>query len=411
MSTTSTTVALPPIDRTALSEEHAAVIRATLPLVGSKIDEITPLFYSKMFGAHPELLRDTFNRANQKQSVQPKALAASIATFATMLVDENAPAPEGMLTRIAHKHVSLGIVEEQYDVVHDNLFAAIVEVLGADTVTPEVAAAWDAVYWIMARVLFGFERELYRGAGVADGDVFRTVEVEDKVLLPGGVAEFTVRSLTGLDPLPDHAAGQYISVRGVSEDGARQLRQYSLVDSGIAGDGRLTFAAKLEGGFDENPAGEVSTYLHESVEVGDTIEITLPFGDLVLDPESADPVVLISSGIGATPMIGMLGSLAGTESDRRVVVLHAEDSERTDALAEARAAHLARLDNASGRTFYREDGELIDLASLGLPEDAQYYLCGSNVFLQNLRAQLSDLGVEESRVHVELFSPNDWLID
>jgi nitric oxide dioxygenase len=121
-------------------------VRATLPLVGEHIEEIAPVFYRRMFTAHPELLRDTFNRGNQAQGAQQKALAASVATYATLLVTPDAPSPAALLSRIGHKHVSLGITEEQYGIVHEHLMAAIVEVLGADVVTGDVAAAWDAVY-------------------------------------------------------------------------------------------------------------------------------------------------------------------------------------------------------------------------------------------------------------------------
>ena len=118
-----------------LSPVHEEIVKATLPAVGEKIELIAHTFYGKMFTAHPELLRDTFNRGNQKSGEQQKALAASVATFATMLVDPNAPDPVDLLNRIAHKHVSLGITEDQYQIVHDNLLAAVAEVLG-DAVTP-----------------------------------------------------------------------------------------------------------------------------------------------------------------------------------------------------------------------------------------------------------------------------------
>ena len=100
-----------------LSPHNVEVIRETLPVIGAHIDEIT----------HPELLRDTFNRGNQQLGAQQRALAASIATFATLLVDGRSPVD--MLSRIGHKHASLGITPDQYQVVHDYLFAAIVEVL------------------------------------------------------------------------------------------------------------------------------------------------------------------------------------------------------------------------------------------------------------------------------------------
>lgn len=111
-----------------LSHAHEVIVKATLPAVGEKIELIAHTFYGKMFTAHPELLRDTFNRGNQKSGEQQKALAASVATFATMLVDPNSPDPVDLLNRIAHKHVSLGITEDQYQIVHDNLLAAVAEV-------------------------------------------------------------------------------------------------------------------------------------------------------------------------------------------------------------------------------------------------------------------------------------------
>ena len=98
----------PTTDRSGLSDAHAEVIRATLPLVGSRINDITPVFYKKMFTAHPELIADLFNRGNQQHGDQAKALAASIAVFASVLVDPDKPHPDEMLARIGHKHVSLG---------------------------------------------------------------------------------------------------------------------------------------------------------------------------------------------------------------------------------------------------------------------------------------------------------------
>ena len=144
-----------------LSESHANVIRATLPLVGEHINEITSLFYKTMFQNHPELIKDLFNRGNQKQGAQQKALAASVAVFASKLVSENEGLPAHLFSRIGHKHAALGITADQYQIVHDNLFYAIVQVLGADTVTAEVAEAWDRVYWLMADMLIKFEKGLY----------------------------------------------------------------------------------------------------------------------------------------------------------------------------------------------------------------------------------------------------------
>ena len=135
-----------------LSDRSRPVIEATLPVVAENIEEIATRFYTHLFGEHPELLDGTFNRGNQTEKSQQLALAGSVAVFASALVKVPEQVPEHLLQRIAHKHASLAITPAQYDVVHDNLFWAIVDVLG-DAVTPEVAAAWDEVYWLMAYAL------------------------------------------------------------------------------------------------------------------------------------------------------------------------------------------------------------------------------------------------------------------
>lgn len=409
------------LDSIGLTPEHEEIIKATLPLVGSKINEITPIFYSRMFAAHPELIADTFNRGNQQQGAQQRALAASVATFATMLVDPEAPAPVNLLSRIGHKHVSLGITKDQYQIVHDNLFAAIVEVLGADVVTPDVAAAWDSVYWLMADVLTDFEYDLYRAARVEPGDVFRATTVVDRQDLPGDIVHFTVRATEGSADLPGHLPGQYVSVGARLPDGARQLRQYSLVRGGSAA-GELSFAVKRIRATENAPEGEVSNWLGENVRAGDSLEVTLPAGDLVLDTQATNPVVLISAGIGVTPMLGMLDSLAADSSARTVVALHADDSAEVDAFGVARTGYADGLAEGSAITWYGAGtpdaglrGEvregLMDLSAVELPEGASVYICGSNGFLQFIRTQLDERGVAAADVHYELFAPNDWLLD
>ena len=377
-----------------LSEEHAEIIKATLPPVGENIETITKTFYNKMFTAHPELIANTFNRGNQKQGAQQKALAASVATFATQLVDPNAPDPVMMLDRIAHKHVSLGIRKDQYQIVHDNLMAAIAEVLG-DAVTPEVAEAWDAVYWLMADVLIKHEAKLYESDGVTDGDVFRRAEVTAKEQLTDSVYAYT---LSGDFTAP--RPGQYTSVGVTLDDGARQLRQYSIIE----GD-EHSYRIAVE------TDGEVSTFLRDHVAVGDTVDATLAAGDLVLQ-DSNNPVVLISSGIGSTPMVGILGHLSRTHSDRKVTYLHADNSEDSWAQqAETRALAEALADANVTATFRSQD-QRINIAEADLA-GADVYLCGGAGFLQGIRDDIAALPADKApaNVYFELFSPNDWLIN
>ncbi|MFJ4657494.1 globin domain-containing protein [Nocardia sp. NPDC088792] len=393
-----------------LEAGHAEVIRATLPLVGARIDDITQLFYRTLFTAHPELLRDRFNRGNQQQGAQQRALAASIATYATHLVDPALPHPRELLSRIGHKHASLGVTAAEYRIVHEHLFAAIVEVLGAETVTEEVAAAWDRVYWLMATTLIDLERSLYDTAGVEAGDVFRETRVVQRIDDPAGVAVFVVESADADRPLPEFVPGQYISVGADLPDGARQLRQYSLTNR--SGDGRLAFAVRKVVAEAGTPAGEVSAWLHDTIGVGDELQITLPFGDLTIDPAATTPLVLISAGIGITPMAGILEYLAAAAPARPVQVLHADRSATTHPLRERVTDLVAGLHNAEAHAWYEKDGDgLMNLSGIEFPADADYYLCGGAGFLQSVRTQLTAAGISGNRVHFELFAPNDWLLD
>jgi hemoglobin-like flavoprotein len=128
-------------------------------------EEAAARFYRRPFAAHPALLDGTFNCGNQVSGAQQQALARSVAAFASALVNTPDRLPENLLSRIAHKHASLGIRPDQYRVVHDNLMRAIVDVLG-DAVTPDVAAAWDEVHWLMVNALINHERGLYSARGV-----------------------------------------------------------------------------------------------------------------------------------------------------------------------------------------------------------------------------------------------------
>lgn len=392
------------VNKNGLTPEQAEIVTQTLPVVGANIEKITPNFYNRMFAAHPELIADTFNRGNQKQGAQQKALAASVATFAATLVDPDAPAPEELLSRIGHKHISVGIKPEQYPIVHKHLFDAIEEILTPEVFQGAVRDAWDAVYLEMQRVLINFEKGLYDDLGVEAGDVFRVAHVVSREERGDDVAVFSVK-LDDETPV-SYLPGQYISVRQTMPDGAGQLRQYSLVGGE---EGVLTFAVRRVDASEDLPAGEVSTQLWEKVQPGDAIEISLPAGDLVLDTKSDDPVVLISAGIGATPMIGMLDALVAADSKRDVVVLHADRAENTDALRAERNNAVSALVNARQQVWYEPD--LMDLTDVDLPEGAQFYLCGGNGFLQAVRDQLAKRGVNRNNIHFELFSPNDWLLD
>lgn len=399
-----------------LSERSRPVVEATLPAVAQDIEQIAQRFYAHLFQQHPELLDGTFNRGNQAQGTQQVALAGSVAAFASALVRTPEQLPEHLLSRIAHKHVSLGIRPEQYQVVHDALFWAIADVLG-DAVTPEVAAAWDEVYWLMAYALINQERGLYSARGVRPETVWRPWRVDQKIQETDEVVTFVVQRVD--DRLVKTSLpGQYVTVSALMADGTRQPRQYSLTRADD-GEHRQFSVKRVHGG--DTPDGEVSTLLHDQVQVGDELTLSLPFGDVVLD-DSGRPVVFVSAGIGISPMAGMLSHLVAAGSRLEVTLLHADVDEASFALRQQVCDDVQALAGGSVYVWYERgahstldvDGTFagtVDLTQVDLPAGAGYYLCGPIPFMQAVRSALIDRGVPPQDIQYEVFGPDLWQAD
>ncbi|MBG6085180.1 globin domain-containing protein [Zhihengliuella flava] len=388
-----------------LSAKSRPVIEATLPVVGEHLEEITRTFYADLFAAHPELLDGLFSRSNQRNGAQQQALAGSIAAFATHLLAHPDSLPEAVLSRIAHKHASLGITEDQYEVVYHYLFGAIARVLG-DAVTEEVADAWTEVYWLMADALIKIERGL-------TAQQANTQPWSPWILTarrPAGTRAVTLHFTPG-DSTPPSAAlpGQYVSLRVQLPGDLRQVRQYTLSDA-VTEPNERRITVKLD------DAGEVSGVLHHHLAIGDVVELSNPYGDLTLDPDQTSPLILATAGIGCTPAAAALSALAAIGSERRVIVLHSESHRHHWALEEQMRAHVDALPHAELRLWLGDTTGSPDASAspmrfddLDLPVDAQAYLCGPLPFMRAARSQLVDAGVAAHRISYEVFGPDLWL--
>ncbi|MFJ2033642.1 globin domain-containing protein [Streptosporangium sp. NPDC087985] len=389
-----------------LSPESAATVRATLPVISGAIEDITARFYETMFADNPELLQNLFNRGNQASGEQRSALAGSITAFAAILVERPDDRPDTMLARIANKHASLGVTVDQYAIVHKYLFAAVAEVLG-DAVTPEVAGAWDEVYWLMANALIALEADLYRDSG----EGWLQATVVERRRQTADTVSLTLRPRTPLSFRP----GQYVSVAVTLPDGARQIRQYSFSCAPERGDWRIT-VKRVRGG--DAPDGEVSNWLHANVQAGDVLTISAPFGDLTL-PAGDTPLLLASAGIGVTPILSMVDHLAATGSTRQVTVVHADRAPADHAHRQELKQLVAGLPGATLHRWYEEACDCscqpapnigqVDLAEIDLPEGVVAYLCGPLPFMRSVRTDLLRRGVPASDIHYEVFGPDLWL--
>ena len=383
-----------------LSTQSLPLIKATLPLVGERMPEIAKNFYGRMLTAHPDLFDGLFSRSNQKNGSQQQALAGSIAVFATYLVQNPDTTPEAMLSRIAHKHISLSIAPEQYDIVYKYLFEAIAEEL-SDVITAEIAGAWTEVYWLMAHALIKMEKGLY--AGLASDKPLAPWTVVKKESAGTDAVTFTLEPADDT-PVTPALPGQYVSVTATMPDGIRQVRQYSL-SAGTAT--TRVFTTKLDAD------GEVSPVLHRDVQVGDTLILSVPCGDITLD-QGTGPLILASAGIGCTPSASILRSLVDTGSKREVLVLHAESNLERWALRDQMSEDIALLEAAELELWLEIPSEghhegFMSLENVTIPTDASVYLCGPLPFMRSLRSQALESGVPADRIHYEIFGPDLWL--
>lgn len=395
-----------------LSPDSEAVVKETAGVVAEIADDATALFYRDMFEAHPELL-NVFNQANQAIGEQPKALAASVVAFAVHLIDPDAPDFTPVMQRIAHKHVSLGIGASQYLIVGRYLLGAVAKVLG-DAATPQIAAAWDEVYWLFATALIAEEGKLYAEAGTDPKTPYRQYRVVERFEESDEIFSLLLAPLSG--QIPSHYTGQYVSIAVDLPDGYRQPRQYT-ISSGPRGDS-LRVTIKRVRGVNGAPDGRVSGWLHEHATPGTVLDVSQPAGDVILQ-DSDKPLVLVSAGIGITPVAAIVEDLSRRQPDRTVRLFHADKTHAHHALYDGLRRQVLAMSDVRAQNWYEEGAEeaptlhparpgFMDLSDVDLPADAEVFMCGPLPFMQIARKTLMDQGVPSDAIHYEVFGPDMW---
>ncbi|AOJ85908.1 dihydropteridine reductase [Burkholderia sp. MSMB0856] len=395
---------------THITADQMARVKATAPVLAVHGATITKHFYQRMFARHPEL-KNLFNQTHQKTGSQPETLAKAVYAYAANI--DNLGALGGAVSHIAHKHASLNIRPEHYPIVGENLLASIVEVLG-DAVDAQTLEAWRVAYGQLAQILIGAEADLYAGAAWSG---FRPFKVARKVRESDEITSFYLTPADGGEA-PTFAPGQYVTVkRFVGDLGVDQPRQYSLSD---APHGKwLRISVKREAGQPEAiPAGKVSTLMHDGVEEGAIVEVTAPMGEFSLKRGVDTPVVLISGGVGLTPMVSMASTLAGEGSTREVRFVHAcrsgavhafrdwlNDTVREHANVKRTVLYELVGPNDRGGVDHDLEGRLTPerVKQYALVPDADYYVCGPIAFMKAQRDALVALGVAPARINTEIF--------
>lgn len=398
-----------------LSEATIALVKATVPALADHGPAITKAMYARLFrDAH---IRELFNHANQGEGgSQVNALAAAILAYARNI--ENLGALTPVVERIAHKHIGYHILPEHYPYVATALLDAIADVLG-EAATPEILAAWGEAYWFLADILIvreaGIRSDIETRAGGWSG--WRHFRIVEKTPESEVVTSFVMEAADG-GAVIRHRPGQYLTFRLALPDGTLAKRNYSI--SCAPNDHTYRISVKREAG---GQGG--SRFLHDSVQVGDLLDATPPAGDFFLPEEPERPVVLLSAGVGLTPMVSMLEAIAANYPDVEAHYVHGALNSSTHAMDRHVRSLAKRHGRTSVATFYSDpkptdtvgyshdhDGFI----SVGWLErntpftESDFYLCGPKPFLRTLVRDLSLAGIEHARVHYEFFGPADELL-
>jgi nitric oxide dioxygenase len=404
-----------------LSESVRQYVKATVPVLKESGVALTTHFYARMFKHNPEL-KQIFNQGHQQGGHQQTALAMAVLAYAEHIDDPSVLAP--VLNLVSNKHVSLGIRAEHYPIVGHHLLESIKEVLG-DAATDDLISAWGEAYGQLADMLIAGERKLYAEATQILGgwSGWRSFRVKSKQVESEEITSFHLHPLDGGET-PHYKAGQYISVRVYAPSfDLMQPRQYSL--SNAPNGEYFRISVKRESAQEARPEGAVSTLLHQDIHINDIIDVAPPMGDFHLHTERQSPVVLISGGVGFTPMIAMLNQLVDSNDQRQVRFIHGCRYGKVHAMKDHVQAVVKQHENVESVVFYEnpnaedilgEDYDYagrIDLAAIKdhvLLPDADYYLCGPFEFMRAQKSALIELGINPDHIYAEVFGTSGFTL-
>lgn len=291
-------------------------------------------------------------------------------------------------------------------------------VLGA-ALTPDILDAWTAAYWQLANLMIFREKELY--SEHSDWTTWREFTITKKIKESSKITSFYL-SPVDKRPLPLFRPGQYISVQTrVSKLGFLQSRQYSLSDRPNQEYYRIS--VKREDALDGFEPAYISNVLHDEKQAGDVIEVSPPHGEFFLEKvDSSSPLVLISAGVGLTPLVSILNTLVSNKSSRTVSWVYGTRDTKSQAFADHVREICKENSNVHAKVFVKTpietDEESVDYHVVGRmdlskldgekdlllgDETAEYYICGPISFMSDIQKGLLALGIGKDMIKLEVF--------
>ncbi|KAF2449590.1 globin-like protein [Karstenula rhodostoma CBS 690.94] len=409
----------------ALTPEQTAIVKSTVPVLAQHGETITTKFYHDMIAANPSL-KNIFNNTHQATGHQARALAGALYAYAANLDDLGKLGPAVEL--ICHKHASLNVKAEHYNIVGEFLLKTMKSVLG-DAATEELLDAWGAAYWQLANIMIQKEAQMY--AATSYWPEWQDFRIARKEKESEHITSFYFEPVDAKLKLPVFKPGQYVSVSLFVEEldgGVWQARQYSLSDA--PGKPYLRISVKKEPGIEIGEpkhmthTGYLSNILHEKKEVGDVVKLSHPFGDFFFEEKAVEgdtPVVLISAGVGLTCLMSILNTLVEEGGSRPITWIHGSRDSKVRAF-KAHVDELAGRERSIHKLYFSSspaadevEGQDYDVQGrINLDKiekdhlftenkKTQYFACGPTQFMLDVEAKLKSFGVDSERVHMELF--------
>ncbi|CAM3906131.1 NO-inducible flavohemoprotein [Flavobacterium branchiophilum] len=386
------------------------LIKSTIPILRTNGIALTKYFYKRMFEHNPEL-QSVFNMGNQANGKQQTALAYAVLAYAEHI--DNPSVLISALQNIGQKHVSLNIKPEQYQIVGRHLIASISEVLGTGA-SKELLDAWTQAYFELARIMIDLEQQMYNQNLTKTGGWigWRAFEIRIIETTSSEIKSFYLYPVDG-KPIASFLAGQFISIQiEIPDLNILQPRQYSL--SSVYHPDYYRISIKKE--YAENALGMVSNAMHLKQQ-GDIVLLSSPMGTFNVDLENKNPLVLISGGVGITPLYSMLQANQQNQQNKTIFI---HGCRNIDVQAFKNELSQLQLHASWLQTYFFYESILgtetnintfqgrIDLSICKeaiLLENAQYYICGPEQFITHHYNHLIQLKVNKNQIFFEQFGP------
>mmetsp|Transcript_71080 Transcript_71080/g.197446 ORF Transcript_71080/g.197446 Transcript_71080/m.197446 type:complete len:457 (-) Transcript_71080:120-1490(-) len=386
----------------ALSPSTTKLVRETAPMVATHAEEIADAFYRRLMETHVELLQ-FFNVSNFHTRRQPQAFAAGLRSF-TDAVERNQVGGLGAtIDLISAKHCALAVQPHHYLSVHDVLVASMSEVLGP-FMSPTVSASWSEAILYLSGMLVEREEALYNEVKSRNGGWlgFRRFFVCRRDEVARDVVMFTLKPADARGIYFDFHPGQFVSVKVDPDGDGRTAPRHYTVTSPPSLPHFQICVKRVKG-------GKVSNYLHNHVTYGQEVLLSAPFGTftsrLCGREKGRAFVILLSAGVGITPMLALLNQL----QVRVVLFAHVDRCEESvpcrDVLEKAVTEHDVKLLMHYTEKSGRPSSDFSAAIARSAATSNSVFICGPGSFMVDMMSSLVDLGLDAERIHFEVFGP------